>query len=428
MSSLCIKLCQPTSLTHLDPVSPFLVVKGIVGAGVLSLPAGIAAFGNAPSAVVPAVTLIALIGALSAYGFGLTGRVCALTSTTTYRKAWSESLNPQTSWIPAWTVTCKTFCAILAYSMILGDTFRTLVATFSGGTLYPTTVVLPALTTAVLLPLCLLKNLSSLAPFSLLGSMGMLYTALAMFWRYITKAYTASVGGKFAADLPAHLQPSFGSIGASGIFNPKATILLGMLSTAYMAHFNAPKFYVELKDNTVPRFMTVVGTSFGISVALFASMAAMGFLTFGGNSAGLILSNYSPKDTLMSISRIAVALSLVFSYPLAFVGFRDGVLDLLKVKERKPALVNSLTLGLLSFVTFMALVIPDVSFVLSFAGSTLGNALVYVFPAMMFRGAIRKLPDPTKFQKTEVKLAMGSALFGIVMGAVGAVKAVQAIL
>jgi Na+/serine symporter len=98
------------------------------------------------------------------------------------------------------------------------------------------------------------------------------------------------------------------------------------------------------------------------------------------------------------------------------------------VKERKPTLVNGLTLGLLSFVTFMALVIPDVSFVLSFAGSTLGNALVYVFPALMFRGAIKKLPNPTKFQKTEVKLALSSALFGIVMGAIGAVKAVQSIL
>ena len=174
--------------------------------------------------------------------------------------------------------------------------------------------------------------------------------------------------------------------------------------------------------------MTVVGTSFGISIALFATMAAVGFLTFGGNSAGLILSNYSPRDTLMAVSKIAVALSLTFSYPLAFVGFRDGVLDLLKVKERKPALINSLTLGLLSFVTFMALIIPDVSFVLSFAGSTLGNALVYIFPALMFRGAIKKVSNPTRLQKTEVKAAMGAALFGLVMGITGAVKAVQSIM
>lgn len=216
---------------HLQCIA-FTVVKAIVGAGVLSLPAGIAAFGNAPSAVIPAIGLIAFIGGLSAYGFGLTGRVCSLTKTTTYRSAWSESINPKSSWIPAWTVTFKTFCAILAYSMILGDTFRTLVGTFTGQ-YFSTWVVLPALTTGLLLPLCLLKNLSSLAPFSLLGSIGMVYTALAMFWRYITKAYSAT--GKFGADMPTALQPAFGNIGASGIFDPKAAILLGMLSTAYMA-------------------------------------------------------------------------------------------------------------------------------------------------------------------------------------------------
>jgi uncharacterized membrane protein YkgB len=130
----------------------------------------------------------------------------------------------------------------------------------------------------------------------------------------------------------------------------------------------------------------------------------------------------------MSISKIAVALSLVFSYPLAFTGLRDGVLDLLNVKERKPGFVNGLTVGLLSLVTVAALIIPDVSFVLSFAGSTLGNALVYIYPALMFRGAIKKVASPTRLQKAEVKAALGCAVAGLGMGILGAVKAVQSIL
>jgi hypothetical protein len=54
----------------------FNLVKAIVGVGVLSLPAGIAAFGDAPSALVPALALIAIIGVLSGYGFAIIGRVC----------------------------------------------------------------------------------------------------------------------------------------------------------------------------------------------------------------------------------------------------------------------------------------------------------------------------------------------------------------
>ena len=84
-----------------------------------------------------------------------------------------------------------------------------------------------------------MKNLSSLAPFSLLGSLGMLYTAAAMMVRYVGKAYAPT--GKFGMDMAASLRPKFGDVGASGIFSPSAAILVGMLSTAYMAHFNAPK-------------------------------------------------------------------------------------------------------------------------------------------------------------------------------------------
>lgn len=194
----------------------------------------------------------------------------------------------------------------------------------------------------------------------------------------------------------------------------------------FQAHFNAPKFYTELKERTLPNYYKVVSTSFGVSISIFALIAAMGFLTFGTASSGLILNNYSTKDSLMGLSRIAVAISLVFSYPLAFVGLRDGVIDLLKLKGT-PKSQNLLTIALLSLVTFSALVIPDVSFVLAFGGATLGNALIYVFPFLMFRKAIQNKSDATKGQKREVKFAGLSALLGIGMGLLGAKMALASL-
>ena len=208
----------------------FNLVKSIVGAGVLGLPAGIVAFGNAPSAAIPAAALITIIGALSGYGFGLIGRSCAYTGTTSIRGAWSVAVSPKTAWIPSFTVTFKTICAVVAYSMILGDTFSSLAAG-AGYIVSPTTCLL-GVTSLVLLPLCLLKNLSSLAPFSLLGSLGMVYTAVAMAIRYFGKAYVK--GGKFAKALDPALAPRFGTIGAEGALNSNVFILIAMLSTAYM--------------------------------------------------------------------------------------------------------------------------------------------------------------------------------------------------
>jgi hypothetical protein len=58
----------------------------------------------------------------------------------------------------------------------------------------------------------------------------------------------------------------------------------------------------------------------------------------------------------------------------------------------------------------------------------LGNCLIYVFPGVMFRGAIKKLKAPTKLQKAEVKVALSSAVLGAGLGIMGAAKAVQSLL
>ena len=119
------------------------------------------------------------------------------------------------------------------------------------------------------------------------------------------------------------------------------------------------------------------------------------------------------------------------SYPLAFAGCRDGVLDLAKIPlgKRTNDLLNKVTVGLLSIITAMALTVKDVSFVLSFGGATLGNALIYVYPALMFRSAVKKMGDKaTKGLKREVKFALSSAALGIGMGAIGARMALKSVL
>ena len=211
------------------PNEVFNLVKGIVGVGVLSLPAGVAAFGSAPSAFIPAGILIAVIGVLSGYGFALIGKVCAYTGAKSYREAWSKTVGEGTSWIPAWSVTLKTFMACLAFSMVLADTFSSLLET----TRNPTLLVVTGL---VLLPLCLLKNLKSLAPFSLLGVMGMAYTAVAMTVRMFDGGYAmgGETEGRFIEQIASSLRPKFGNMGAESVLSPNALILVCMLSTAYM--------------------------------------------------------------------------------------------------------------------------------------------------------------------------------------------------
>jgi amino acid permease len=415
---------NPNGGTATIPNEIFNLVKSIIGAGVLSLPAGIAAFGDAPSALIPSTILIALIGAISAYTFSMIARVCAFTGATSYADAWDRTRGKRTAWIVAASSALDCLAGNLAYSMVLADTFKDLLAAL--GIFVTRSNALLGLTSLVLLPLCLVKNLSSLAPFSLVGIMGMAYTSVAIGIRFFGGAYTKPAG-KFLSDLAPHMQPSFGTTGALGALSPKSLILVSMLSTAYIAHFNAPKFYRELKNNTMPRFNTVVSSSFGISVAVYAAVSAMGFLTFGSATGGLILNNYSTKDVLLSFSRFALALSLIFSYPLLFVGARDGLLDLIRVPEEKRtnSMLNQLSVGLLGIITLLALKVTDLTFVASISGALLGTALIFIYPTLMFRAAVKS--NPTKGQKWERRLCSVIATLGVAIGGVGAKMALQSL-
>eukprot|EP00979_Chaetoceros_neogracilis_P003927 scaffold687_cov288-Chaetoceros_neogracile.AAC.19 len=401
----------------------FNLVKGIVGVGVLSLPAGVSAFGDAQSAALPAIALISIMGSFSGYSFSLIGRICAYTGASSYSDAWEKSVGEESAWIPALVCSSMTFSAVLAYSMVLAETFQGIANSMGINTTRSQT--LTALTAVVLYPLCSMKNLASLAPFSILGIIGMALTVVVMAIRFFDGSY-ALPAGKFLESV-GHL-PEFGSKGASAALSPNAIILVCMLSTAFMAHFNAPKFFNELENNTIARFNTLVGVSFGTAIAFFAAAASLGFATFGKASQGFILSNYSSKDGLIGISRIAVAFSLIFTYPLVFVGCRDGFLSLLKVPKEKQtdSYLNKLTIGLLTIVTLAAFNLKDLSFLMAFGGATLGNGLIYVFPALMFNSVVKNMGDSAPAGlKNETYFATFTMVLGLTVGVIGATMALK---
>lgn len=73
----------------------------------------------------------------------------------------------------------------------------------------PRLVCLFLVTGLFVLPLCLLENLAVLAPFSVVGTTGMLLTTAVMAIRYLDGSYQP--GGQFYNDLSVLYQPSFGT-------------------------------------------------------------------------------------------------------------------------------------------------------------------------------------------------------------------------
>ena len=84
-------------------------------------------------------------------------------------------------------------------------------------------------------------------------------------------------------------------------------------------------------------------------------------------------------------------------------------------------MIGYVTVGLLGVLTAMAWKLTDLSFVSSMSGAIFGTALIFVYPSLMFRGAVRKLGDKaTAGMKRESKLAGIVNVLGIVIGLIGA--------
>ncbi|KAJ8598294.1 hypothetical protein CTAYLR_005999 [Chrysophaeum taylorii] len=405
------------------------LIKSIVGAGVLALPAGVAAFASARLALVVASAIVVLLGWASAYSFAILGRICGAYEADSYREAWSKTMSERTAWIVTACCTITPLFACLAYAIIIGDSFAAISAASSkspppalaslvallGGT---RRFFISVFSVGVLWPLCSLRSLAALAPTSALGTAGVLYTAGFMGLRAIDGSYFP--GGRFcAADAVAPCAAQ--SVG--DLFNPRLGVFVAMLGTAYMAHFNAPSFF-KSAGRDLDKFRKVVALGFGFSVLFNLAVMASGFWTFGPSSLGLILNNYATTDLLASVARLLFGVSIVFTYPLAFAGAKDGLRQLdAKLfgggKGGKPneARVVAAPLALL---TALALVLNDVGLVVSLTGALMGSAVIYILPALML---LNSDPDKLSRSRFERKVApMTMIILGAVSGVLGVVK------
>lgn len=357
--------------------SIFNLAKVILGAGVLSLPSGIAAFSDSSDALLPATILLGFMGVVSAYSFSIIGKACKIHGVSSFTTAWAASVGEGSAPFIATMITVKTFFACLAFSIILGDSFSSIAKSIDLPEFFQSrSNVILLLSSCIITPLNLLKNMDILKYTSMLGLGGILYCAGFTVARYFDGSYTA--GGQFFKDIA--LKPSFNKI-MPGDKSPFAVFsLVAMIATAYVAHYSASRFWVDLKDRTLPKYNKVIAAAFSFSALMYAVIMYAGFLTFGGASSGFVLNNYSSNDGLATLARAAIGFGILFGYPLTFVSLREGAMDLAKLPSSASQVV---TIVLMSVLTIGALNLKNLGKVVAFSGSLIGANLIYTVPAIM---------------------------------------------
>jgi len=199
-----------------------------------------------------------------------------------------------------------------------------------------------------------------------------------------------------------------------------------MAALSYLAHLNAPSFYKSMGHQKPLRkfgFMSAFGF-LGVAI-INAWILACGFLTFGGNSSGIILNNYSNIDVGAGICRFIFALSVIGTYPFMLFSMKNSFFQIFK-RGRKisRALDVKVSRCILAAITALSMVIREAGFVNGFSGAVMGSALIYIFPPLMYHKQItRKIREGSLLNTKRVQLerTFGWALvaFGVCTSVIG---------
>ena len=395
----------------------FNLVNNVAGAGILSLSAGQAK----GTGWIPSIGISTALGLLSARTFVMVGEACDWLEEGDFKGLWARTMGPSTTWVVDTLIAVLCVAVCIIYAGVLGDVFTPLLAQAGLPDRYNSrSSNMWILTLTCLLPMSLLKNLSALAFTSILGFCAIMYTVFFINVRALDGSYTLG-SGKFATDgvldvLPSFTKTSWWNIDFSSL------VLVSNLGLAYVAHYNSPSMYRELKDTNASRFGKMVNIGFSILIFLYVITMCAGYATFGDTTLGNILLNYHPSDRLALLGQVATGFSILFGFPLVAAGARESLVGALSNVLPNLADYHALlVVTLLTVVTGVAVVARDISLVMGLTGASLGSFICYVCPALVYDRAVALRYGGTDSAEYRRRTVLAKALvpFGVILGALG---------
>lgn len=358
----------------------FNVVKGIVGEGMLSLPAGIAA----GTGLAVGCLITAAFGVLLAYTFSTMGRVCHETGAKTHKECAAAVRGPGLAQLGAIVIMCKTAFTCIAYAMVIGQSYSRIFEFFGlHGWFVTRQFVLVVIVVVILAPLCLQRDLSILSYTSLFGILCEFSVLVFMQYRFLDGSYAPN--GQYYQIIPSENRVDFGEPNYPHEWNVTLTtfVLLASLSTAFIAHYNAPKFYIQMRRRSPRRFTRVVAVAFAIAFGIFVWAMSVGYLTFGAHANGNILNNYSDTDPGAAMARIAIGFAVMFGFPLSFTALRDSTISTFNLRPEKKRHFLLVTVLLLVVITACGAYLDDLGLLNALGGAIFGSFITLIFPALL---------------------------------------------
>ncbi len=410
--------------------SVFNLTNNVAGAGMLILSSSKA---SGATGWVPSICICCALALASACTFNMIGRSCQISGERTFKGLWSQAFSSETAHIVDIVIFLNCFLGSTLYIGLLGDIFSALLRQ----TMLPDFItsrmgMICFIVVTVLFPLSLIRKLSALSFTSILGVGAVLYTSTSMVVRAFDGSYNVDPSkpiGKFISDNTTIIKQPYFEGSTMWNFDLHSLALVSNFSLAFIAHYNAPSYYHEMKRQSPHSFSRMVTTAYIILAGIYATTMSAGYATFGDACEGNILLNYHPNDTLALLARLATGLSVTFGFPLVSNGAREGLKNATAaygyyaISKKK----NNVYLVLMIIVasSLLAVVVEDIKVIAGFSGAFLGSFLVYICPAILYFRIVLKCFGKGNKEYISALLLLLFVPFGIFTAIMGSVTTYQ---
>ncbi|KAH9826539.1 vacuolar amino acid transporter 5-like [Teratosphaeria destructans] len=275
------------------------LVNTIVGAGVLAMPHALSNMG-----IMLGTLVILWAGMTSGFGLYLQTR-CAryLDRGASSFFALSQITYPNAAVVFDAAIAIKCFGVGVSYLIIIGDLMpgvvRGLTSEPGAGYLVDRQFWVTAFM-LVVIPLSFLRRLDSLKYTSIIALVSIAYLVVLVVYHFAS-------GDTLPARGEVHWLKWQGAVPTLASFP--------VIVFAYTCHQNMFSILNEISDNSHFRTTAVVGASIGGAASIYILVAITGYLSFGTNVVGNIVSQYTPS-VFSTIGRAAIVVLVMFSYPL----------------------------------------------------------------------------------------------------------------
>lgn len=302
----------------------------------------------------------------------------------TYGAIWKQAFGERTMMVPMIVVMLVCFGTLLSYACFYARLLSSAAPALGAPAFVGHTFMLLSVGIVLLLPLCLLKDLSALQYSSLFGVVATLYCIGLLVWRAFDGTYAP--GGIYYEMLDEHLLPTPSRAGLFDV-NMGSVALVNMLALAYLSHYNGCKYYREFQDHTPRRFRRAVALVMLLAASCYALVEWAADRVFGSAAQPVIFSNFARGDMPGTVAQVSMGLAIACSFPLMFSGLREAFCSLMEqmgVKSASTAFQNKASVGFLTMVLAICTVITDAGFICGIVGATCGTLIIYVIPCLLF--------------------------------------------